>query len=278
MSRNQLTEKELELLDSLNGPPVKGSIVTNRLYIIEWLAPDERKTGLELFEWAEKARPGWASYFSCASQNDLRLALGRVLKNAMHGVKPIVHFETHGSEEGIAPDSGCSGEMLHWEELNPLLQSINIATGCNLLIVASMCVGLWSMKIFSSGPCAPAACFVGQDAVAYPKQLLDGCLEFYREYIKGQGTIGDFVNAASREVGEFEFQYEPAAIFAFETFCEQLIIKSRSGGIFPLSGEFQNLWDAMFMINEHPENEGRFGINLYEVIGSISQFRGLTPN
>ena len=93
--------------------------------------------------------------------------------------------------------------------------------------------------------------------------------------MEGQSALSDILVEASREFSGFEYEQECACIFAFETLCEQLILKSREFDVFELAGQLQELWDHMFGIDVMPENEVRFGVNFFEIAGRISEYRGV---
>lgn len=274
----QLDPNEQALLESLPAPSSSCALRYNEVCIVEWLGINERKTGKELHDWISQFRPGWSRHFPCASAEEFFAALTQILKIAQEGRIPIIHIESHGSEHGISSGASEFGGFISWEQMNQLLQEINKATGFNLMIVASMCVGFWSMKIFASGPVSPSACFVGPDEIATPRELLEGSKELYRGLMNPEAGLAEVLNNASREVEGFEYQCEPACIFEFETFCEELIYRSRSIDVFELAGGMQSLWDQMFGIDSHPENESRFGANFYELSGIISEFRRQQPS
>lgn len=97
------TPTEQEVIDSLPKPPAMGTITTSTLWIVEWLGENDRKTGLELFEWAEKRRPGWARYQSASSSQELVGAIKAAETFARRNqAKPILHIEAHGNDDGLS--------------------------------------------------------------------------------------------------------------------------------------------------------------------------------
>ena len=73
--------------------------------------------------------------------------------------RPVLHIETHGSEEGI----GVSDEEeLLWPELMEALILFNRATRLNLVVVLAACHGAWAVKMLQ--PDRRAAAFRGLDA------------------------------------------------------------------------------------------------------------------
>jgi hypothetical protein len=71
--------------------------------------------------------------------------LGHVAGRAARGLRPIIHFDTHGSEADgiqIAP----SGENVSWATLVEWLRPINRETRNNLCIVSAAC---FSMQVYT---------------------------------------------------------------------------------------------------------------------------------
>jgi hypothetical protein len=55
-----------------------------------------------------------------------------------HGIIPVLHFECHGSEDGLHL---ASSELVTWDELRDLLTPLNIACGLNLFVSLAACHG-----------------------------------------------------------------------------------------------------------------------------------------
>jgi hypothetical protein len=110
----------------------------NAIYVIESLPPGDLKTGRDLYDEvifpATRSLDGMHTEFqSVKSEDELARALA-VVARAVHlsGRKPIVHFETHGSEDGITLADGTD---VPWSRLVPLLGDINRASRMNLVVV-----------------------------------------------------------------------------------------------------------------------------------------------
>jgi hypothetical protein len=116
-------------------------------------------------------------------RNGLLQALGDITKQAGVDLRPILHFDCHGSMEHgllLAP----SGEHLSWDDLADALRPINAATGGNLCCVFAACFGLrlgWSLKLSK-----PAPFYL---MIAPKNEIAVGALEektvpFYRDVLK----------------------------------------------------------------------------------------------
>ncbi|QPA25812.1 hypothetical protein IR196_06920 [Brucella anthropi] len=122
------------------------------------------------------------------TKNELLAILTELAKEAKAGLRPIVHFDMHGSlDEGLllAP----SGERVSWAETIGALRRLNGATGNNLVCVFALCFGLQSYREVRLKEAAPAYFFCGP-----PAEITVGLLEiqtvaFYREmHLSGNVT------------------------------------------------------------------------------------------
>jgi hypothetical protein len=117
--------------------------------------------------------------------DQLRQMLNHIAQKAAAGLRPVLHFDTHGDvTHGIKLDA--SGEFLSWPDLVERLRAINVATRNNLCVVSGAC---FSMKAASAGvtlsePCpffiliAPkndvSSGFLEDNTVAFYKSLFEG--------------------------------------------------------------------------------------------------------
>lgn len=304
MKENDLTDAEQELLDRLPGPPVVATIRTTNVWIVEWLQPDEKRTGRLLHEWMENRRPGWSAYCSCKNKAEVIAAVDRATARAQHtGMIPVLHLEAHGDDTGLEGPDGAGGrELLSWDELTAPLQQLNLATLCNLVVVVAACTGFAGVKALCRGPRAPAVALVGPDAEVTPTSLLLGTKEFYRRWQDKEPALKDIAASASQEATAVSFEWEPFAVLAFEALMKRLIISKRPAEqrrrverlrqkmltegkvadadierrlmelpLFRSSDELQRVWDEMFMIDLYPSNRERFGVDMAMVIKLISK-------
>lgn len=118
-STELLTKVEQEVYDRLPQPPATTQVTVTNIWIIEWLPTGDRRTGLELWRWLNERRPGWAHYVSCQSRRDVFDATALAVKRASETrMRPVLHLEAHGNEEGLwGPGTGLDG-FIRWEDLH----------------------------------------------------------------------------------------------------------------------------------------------------------------
>ena len=296
-----LTTSEHALIEALPKLPALAEVRPTNIWIIEWLSPGERQTGNELHLWMEQQRPRWSIYNQCTSKNEVIRSIERAANYAhQSGMVPILHIDAHGGTSGLAPSRDASGELLAWAELTIPLQQLNVATNCNLIVVVAACLGFAAIQALTKGPRAPAAALVGPDATLNESDLLLGTKEFYRRFKDENPRLTFIAESASREMRTADFEIEPFATLAYETFVEQLVrdirpaerrarlerlrqrmhqetsfsaeeIERRLAELPELlpSDQLQQIWDYMFMIDLEPKNEERFGLNWKEIAGRI---------
>jgi hypothetical protein len=215
--QSNLSPAELDLRDRLPGPPAMAKIETTNAWIIEWLGPQDQKTGRLLHDWLQDRRPGWSAYVPCKSKAGVLAAIERATVRAQQSrIVPLLHLEAHGDEIGLgSPDGLGASELLTWEELAAPLQQLNLATACNLVVLVAACTGFAGIKAFFRGPRAPAVALVGSTDRIVEGNLLRGTKEFYRLWCDEDPRLIDVVASASREAGPVGFEVEPFAVLAY---------------------------------------------------------------
>jgi hypothetical protein len=122
--------------------------------------------------------------FEPQTATELLAILSQLAEEAEIGLKPILHFDTHGDlAHGIR--LAASGEFVSWSVLITHLRAINVATRNNLCVVSGACFSLnavWEIKL--SEPCpffiliAPgkevSAGFIEDKMFAFYKTAFDG--------------------------------------------------------------------------------------------------------
>ncbi|MFH1829465.1 MAG: hypothetical protein ABH871_01645 [Pseudomonadota bacterium] len=294
LAGNDLTEVEQSLFEKLPGPPVTAVVKSTKIWIIEWLPQNEQRTGRLLHEWMEENRPGWSVYSICARKNEVLSSIERATRKAeKYGMIPVLHLEAHGNEECIGlPYGNGNVEVLTWGELIEPLQRLNLATRCNLILVVAACIGFAGIKAFVRGPRAPAVMLIGPSAPIMSGNLFSWTKKFYKLWMAGNPNFSEIAAKASYEAGGVSFAWEPFAVLAYDALAKQVIISLRQDEQrkqvnrfrqrmteenMLTAGEIENrlslitpslqinvtqrLWDEMFMIDLHPENRERFGVN-----------------
>ncbi|PVX97694.1 hypothetical protein [Paraburkholderia unamae] len=94
------------------------------------------------------------------------------------GLRPIVHIECHGTNDGLRV--GARGELLPWPLLEPVLRQLNLATGCNLGVVMVVCHGLFSLQPVKITRPAPFYFLLGSQEELYSVDMRVEMPKFYR--------------------------------------------------------------------------------------------------
>lgn len=291
---NDLTDAEHALYDQFPGPPVSAVLKSTNIWIIEWLPPNEQRTGRLLHEWMEQHRPGWSVYNPCLRKEEVLFSIERATNFAQKSkMIPVLHLEAHGNEMCLGlPDGRRGAEVLTWDELTEPLQRLNFSTRCNLVLVVAACIGFAGIKALRRGPRAPAIALVGPSSPIMSDSLLSGTKEFYRHWMNGDDSFAEIVASASRQTGCVSFAWEPFAVLAYDALAQQLIVSMRKNeqekkvnricermvketswssaeiedklSLLTLDLQtklIQRMWNEMFMIDVYPEHEERFGVN-----------------
>ena len=122
---------------------IQSGAQVNSLFWIKSLMPnDEGSTRRVLEDLEPFLRSKGVAFEMITPQTgeELLLALKDIEQRAKAGVKPIIHFDTHGG-----PDAGLyivpSDEFVGWDVLAESLREINVATGNNLCVISAACYG-----------------------------------------------------------------------------------------------------------------------------------------
>lgn len=177
--------------------------------VIEWLGPNDRKTGWELVERLK----GWgqaAVLRKCGSSGDVRTALDEALAAARSdGLRPILHLEAHGiaapnpgDPSGLEGPDGHGGyEQLLWTEVAPVLGEINLATELQLLLVGAACHSLTALDGFAIGGVSPFSAVVAFGNTVSERGLFESMVELYRQLLtSGSADVPSAVNSANRQL------------------------------------------------------------------------------
>ena len=162
------------------------SFFFNKLYVIESLRPEDRKTGKELYEdllrYQELRFPELkVEYRSVAGKNEWDALMNEIAIDCeQNGSQPILHLEIHGSEtkEGLVLENG---EYLAYESIRPQIVRINVASRCNLFITLAVCKGLLMIKLNRLTEPMPFCGLLGAYDTILEDDLVIRFNEFYEE-------------------------------------------------------------------------------------------------
>jgi len=133
-------------------------------------------------------------------------ALGPRLCQAMQenaGV-PILHFSSHGNEEGIEL---TNSKFLKWHKLRELLLPINKAFNGGLIICMSSCSGFSGCKMaMSSDTGLPFYGLIGPNSDATWSETAVAFVTFYHLFSKGS-AVPQAVKAMCTASGKNDFQF-----------------------------------------------------------------------
>ena len=87
--------------------------------------------------------------FEPQTATELLAILSDIARHANVGLRPILHFDTHGDlAQGIR--LAAAGEFIPWSVLIAHLRAINVTTGNNLCVVSGACFSMnavWEIKL-----------------------------------------------------------------------------------------------------------------------------------
>lgn len=113
-----------------------------------------------------------------ADREELLAALDGIARRSESGLRPILHFDCHGSAgEGLLLEP--SGERLAWSELVEALRPINVATANSLCCVFGVCFGLHLSLGLSLSLPSPYFLTIAPEGEILVGELLDRLAPFY---------------------------------------------------------------------------------------------------
>lgn len=138
--------------------------------------------------------------FNCDTQEEVKANLAILASEAARGEKFVIHLISHGCDEGLT----IQDRTLRWEDLRPLLQSINEAMEGSLIVNMSSCLGLHGIKIVDpDDERLPFFGVIGSDRLLDYRDAIDLGRLFYVRLHQG-GDVDEIVrqvNQNSREGG-----------------------------------------------------------------------------
>jgi hypothetical protein len=139
--------------------------------------------------------------FEPATAADLQNYLGQIAHQAADGLRPIIHFDTHGSAVDGIHIAG-SNHHVSWPELVAWLRPINVATGNNLGIVSAACCSMHIYKEISVEKECPffvmiaplenvSFGFIERNAVRFYEEVFTGSdvIAAYNKYLRERLTL-----------------------------------------------------------------------------------------
>ncbi|WP_420606493.1 hypothetical protein [Novosphingopyxis sp.] len=165
------------------------TLYVNRIVWIRSLVESELGPSQRMAEDLAMLAVGGGTKFeevSVEGRDMLLSLLGALADRASEGLRPILHFDCHGSaEDGLAL---ANGEALGWDELAEALREINVATGNNLVCVFATCFGLHLGKTLTLSRPTPWYLMIAPEGEVTLETLQGKTRRFY-EAVKASGNI-----------------------------------------------------------------------------------------
>lgn len=266
----------------------------SHIFIIQSLSPGQESTGTRLHEdlmshRAFHQRTLTITLTKVADRSALISTLDTIHTDVMaHGIRPIVHIECHGDEEGLemADGSSCS-----WLDLTPYLVSINTASRCNLLVTLAACFGGYLIKVIDVREHAPFLALIGPPESVQAGHLLSHYSNFYTKLLD-RSQEAHALTTLTHEAGYFyvnaetyfrhayglhlKMQYSKEAFDgSARAVFKRAKCKGFAGSIRPgairrrlakqLPNDFEAHRRVFFMIDLFSENDLRFPLRFDEV-------------
>lgn len=126
---------------------------------------------------------------------------GIVTESVQKGIKPIVQLDMHGCEDGLCVAG--ANELAPWTRVVQYLQSINMATQCNLVVVAGVCFAFHAIKQVRFNEACPVYLLIAPE-----KEVSFGFLEanvanFYEDLFSSMDITGAFQRHLSGGMRDF---------------------------------------------------------------------------
>lgn len=139
------------------------------------------------------------------SSNEMLTALADLAERCRGGLRPILHFDCHGSEDDgllLAP----SGEYVGWQELADALRPVNFAAENNVCCIFGVCFGLHLTNTLSITEPTPYFLTIAPEGEIAVGELEDRLPRFY-DHMLTSSSITDAYDAELKAVmGIFKCQ------------------------------------------------------------------------
>ncbi len=293
----------------LLGLSVNISAHFSKIVVIQSIPSTELHTGTELHKELENldawhARGLMPELHNVITKSELLELLLKLEETArLEGDWPVLHFETHGNQQGLGL---ASGEFITWDELKIPLVNLNIQTRNNLLVVLAACYGAYLTSALVPTDRAPCWGLIGPNEVMYDSVLLKSFLEFYTElFATGNGSASlKRLNATVRSdkpsftFSQCEFMFKMVYHKYLQNYFSPPVLKKRAidlyheakrRGAAPAGGPgeikrnllrtredyFLSHRENFFMFDLYPENRKRFSVTYQDVLNFNELLTGL---
>jgi len=158
--------------------------VNNAVFVIDLLAPTDLQTARRLSEDLDPLKMSdgspYCHYNKVSSVAELKALLTWIETLCHQGLRPIVHFEAHGSQnDGLRV--GASREWISWAEISEQLLSINSITKNNLGVVMASCFGFYAISSITIKRPVPFYFLIGSTTEVSSGYIQENMVGFYRD-------------------------------------------------------------------------------------------------
>ena len=180
--------------------PVTRKASFNSVLVLESLSAGEPATGQDLSNnvLAQYATGPTSIHFAYTPIPDLNSFLAVIATITadvrQKDVRPVLHIETHGGDDGLGL---ASGALLDWTTLKDNLIPLNIAMRNNLLVVAAACDGGNLINTIGPTDRAPVWGIVGPSRPMFPSDFATAFPRFYEVLLKTR-NLNNAVTALRR--------------------------------------------------------------------------------
>lgn len=187
------------------GFTIEPIVMINSVFWIRCLPEAEAGPTRRIIEDVEPAVTGGEMAFFERTANepaDVVAILEEIATLAAAGLKPIIHFDGHGSvNDGL--QIGNSGKSIGWKVLTQHLRRINILTGNNLVCVFATCHGYNIARHVDITQPAPYYLLFAPEELTYVGFLVDRTANFYKLILTGGSITQAFQQTLSGELSLF---------------------------------------------------------------------------
>lgn len=147
------------------------------------------------------------------SGQEMLAALAALAVRCREGIRPILHFDCHGSEEAgllLAPSGDCIG----WKELASALRQINIAADNNVCCILGVCFGMYLTSALSVSEPTPYFLTIAPEGEVGVGELEARLPSFYARLFETGNITQAYKDCLADVLSIFHCQQVFAKVFA----------------------------------------------------------------
>jgi hypothetical protein len=190
-------------------PSIESEFYFSKVYVIESLSPNERKTGTNIYSDIIE-RKTWqnpdlkAELLTPKNRKEFVRSLEQIRCEVEGGEAwPFIHFEIHGSTDGL---SLANGEDFTWKELYPHLKMLNLLNRNNLFVSLATCYGAHIFDVVNPLQTAPFYGYVGTWNKIGDRDLEVDFTEFFKEFLSSS-SMTKAIQRLNENTGEKDSRY-----------------------------------------------------------------------